>query len=67
MEEHVQRMVTEKEELGKKLGGLGVFTSSSNKVFLGLPVEEQSDMLDQLQAMEAYYSILSRRIERATK
>lgn len=62
---HIDRMKVELEELSKKVVALDNFAHSDNEVFCSLPPIEQEDMWVQLEAMEAYQAVLSKRLERA--
>lgn len=55
-----QRVLTEKDELNDKIGKLAAFLSSEQ--FAALPEAEQDRLTRQLDAMTAYRSILTERI-----
>lgn len=59
--DYLKRMITEKEELEKKLVSLGTFTRT--KEFRELPQYERSLLLQQRDLMEEYKIILQKRIE----
>lgn len=65
------RLIQEHEELVERLDKLRAFIEVDGKglhnltvEFLALPEDEQDDLLEQLQHMEGYEDVLSRRIGR---
>jgi len=54
------RVVAEKEELDKKIAGLGSFFGK--EIFATVPSEERQRLLDQYHAMRKYSDILADRI-----
>ena len=62
MEPFVERMVKEYYELNEKVNKLSAFIGSDK--YNCLPLEEQSDQVEQYHAMEIYRIVLSRRLKR---
>lgn len=61
---HIQRVITEYEELNDKIGKLNKFINS-NPLFKKLDAEERNDMSCQLTSMRNYSDILLSRLTRA--
>lgn len=61
---HIQRVITEYEELNDKIGKLNKFINS-NPFFKKLDAEERNDMVCQLTSMRNYSDILLSRLTRA--
>lgn len=61
---HIQRVITEYEELNDKIGKLNKFINS-NPIFMKLDAEERNDMACQLTSMRNYSDILLSRLTRA--
>lgn len=61
---HIQRVITEYEELNDKIGKLNKFINS-NPFFKKLDAEERNDMTCQLTSMRNYSDILLSRLTRA--
>lgn len=61
---HIQRVITEYEELNDKIGKLNKFINS-NPFFKKLDAEERNDMSCQLTSMRNYSDILLSRLTRA--
>lgn len=64
MQPHEERIVAEKIELDSKLEKLDTFCFNKNTIFLSLPTEDQTLLIDQFHVMKRYSEILQLRINK---
>lgn len=62
-ETHLTRLRREQQQLAERIAKLQAFIGG-RAIFATLPIDEQSDLVHQLEVMQAYRAILARRIAR---